>query len=72
MISDRPYRKALPPEAASEELSRFAGTQFDADLVREFLGVLDSCVATGVEPDFFSNVMMGRHRAPGANEVAGA
>ncbi|MDJ0848993.1 MAG: response regulator [Myxococcota bacterium] len=72
MISDRPYRTALPPEAAAEELRRFAGTQFDTDLVFEFLAVLDSCVTTGVEPDFFANVMMGPHRAPAANEATRA
>jgi HD-GYP domain-containing protein (c-di-GMP phosphodiesterase class II) len=36
MISDRPYRQALAPEAALEELRRCAGTQFDPVLVELF------------------------------------
>lgn len=36
MISDRPYRKAMPIEAAMEELRRCAGTQFDPKLVEIF------------------------------------
>src|SRR5258707_1428069 len=42
MTSDRPYRRALSPDAAIQELSRGAGTQFDADvaacLVRLYQG----------------------------------
>ncbi len=37
MISDRPYRKALPPEKAIQELTIYAGTQFDLSLVKVFL-----------------------------------
>ena len=33
MTSDRPYRRALPMEAALRELERGAGTQFDAEVV---------------------------------------
>lgn len=33
MTSDRPYRRALPLEAALRELERGAGTQFDRDVV---------------------------------------
>jgi len=33
MTSDRPYRRALPLEAALRELDRGAGTQFDQDVV---------------------------------------
>jgi len=33
MTSDRPYRRAMTTEQALEELRRFAGTQFDPDLV---------------------------------------
>ncbi len=33
MTSDRPYRRALSPDAALQELIRGAGTQFDAEVV---------------------------------------
>jgi HD-GYP domain-containing protein (c-di-GMP phosphodiesterase class II) len=33
MTSDRPYRRALPLDAALQELERGAGTQFDSDVV---------------------------------------
>jgi HD-GYP domain-containing protein (c-di-GMP phosphodiesterase class II) len=43
MTSDRPYRKAMPVDAAADELLANAGTQFDptcvdllVDLVRSF------------------------------------
>jgi len=37
MTSDRPYRRALPLEAALRELERGAGTQFDRDVTRTLL-----------------------------------
>jgi putative nucleotidyltransferase with HDIG domain len=37
MLSDRPYRNALPIATVQEELLRCAGTQFDPDLVRAIL-----------------------------------
>jgi putative nucleotidyltransferase with HDIG domain len=39
MTSDRPYRKALPVEAAFEEIQREAGCQFDPEVVRVFLSL---------------------------------
>lgn len=39
MTSDRPYRKAISHEAAVAELKRCAGTQFDAKIVKKFLGL---------------------------------
>jgi putative nucleotidyltransferase with HDIG domain len=36
MISDRPYRKALPMSHAREEIRRCAGTQFDPRIVEVF------------------------------------
>ena len=42
MISDRPYRRALPLSYAREEIQRCAGTQFDPDVVKVFLRMPDS------------------------------
>ena len=36
MTADRPYRAALPVEAAVEELQKMAGTQFDPEVVHIF------------------------------------
>ncbi|WP_371376003.1 HD domain-containing phosphohydrolase [Sporomusa aerivorans] len=40
MTSDRPYRKAMPAEAAVDELKRRAGSQFDPGLVALFCELL--------------------------------
>ncbi len=37
MTSDRPYRKALPPQMARDEIVRHSGTQFDPEVVQAFL-----------------------------------
>jgi putative nucleotidyltransferase with HDIG domain len=39
MTSDRPYRKALGPEKAREEIARCAGTQFDPGCAEAFLAI---------------------------------
>jgi putative nucleotidyltransferase with HDIG domain len=39
MISDRPYRKALPMSHAREEIRRCAGTQFDPQIVGVFMAI---------------------------------
>lgn len=42
MISDRPYRKALPISAARAEIKKFSGKQFDPRVVEVFLAQPDS------------------------------
>lgn len=42
MISDRPYRKALPMSHARAEIQRCAGTQFDPKVVKVFSEMPDS------------------------------
>jgi diguanylate cyclase (GGDEF)-like protein len=46
MTSDRPYRAALAPEAAREELERCSGRQFDPAVVRALLGLLTTPTRT--------------------------
>ena len=40
MTADRPYRRALSPEIAQEELRADASRQFDPAVVEAFLGAL--------------------------------
>lgn len=39
MTSDRPYRRALPPEVARDEIVKNSGSQFDPVVVQAFLSV---------------------------------
>jgi putative nucleotidyltransferase with HDIG domain len=48
MVSDRPYRLALTYEAATAELNRCAGTQFDALVVEVFYRVTRGRIATNM------------------------
>ena len=42
MTSVRPYRNALPLETVKQEFQRCAGTQFDPDIARVFLDILNN------------------------------
>jgi putative nucleotidyltransferase with HDIG domain len=42
MSSHRPYRDALPRHVVIEEFERFAGSQFDPLIAKEFLTILDA------------------------------
>ena len=42
MTSNRPYRVALPPEHALEEVAHCAGAQFDPDVALAFLAAWES------------------------------
>ena len=48
MTSDRVYRKAIGHDAARDELCKWAGKQFDADVVDAFLAALDANRAAGL------------------------
>lgn len=55
MVSDRPYRKALEPHAAKNELVGHRGSQFDPTVVDCFIEILDRHDATyqnGESADF--------------------
>jgi putative nucleotidyltransferase with HDIG domain len=41
MASDRPYKAGMPPEEVVAEVVRCAGTQFDPELVRVFLALVE-------------------------------
>ncbi|MGI9118719.1 MAG: HD-GYP domain-containing protein [Acidimicrobiales bacterium] len=41
MTSDRPYRQAMRPDQAGDELARMAGTQFDPAVVNVFLPLIE-------------------------------
>lgn len=41
MTTDRPYRAALGVDVAVSELQRVAGTQFDPEVVRAFVAIVD-------------------------------
>jgi HD-GYP domain-containing protein (c-di-GMP phosphodiesterase class II) len=45
MTTDRPYRRALPPDEARRRLEAEAGHQFDPLVVETFLGLLDEQAA---------------------------
>lgn len=47
MTHDRPYHKAISPEAAKEELLRCSGTQFDPSIVSAFLKIADEVYQAG-------------------------
>ena len=51
MTTRRSYKDALTEEYAREELHRFAGTQFDPEVVAAFLKILDSPEAKAVDPE---------------------
>ena len=56
MNSEPPYRSALDRSAIEAEFKRFAGSQFDADLVKEFLAILESGVCD-VDTELVANAI---------------
>lgn len=42
MTSVRPYRKALPLDIVKEEFTKYSGTQFDPDIAKAFLEILET------------------------------
>jgi two-component system, cell cycle response regulator len=50
MVSERPYRAALQPDEAVEELRRHAGTQFDPKVVDVFMAALEQRAPEPLSP----------------------
>jgi diguanylate cyclase (GGDEF)-like protein len=48
MTADRPYRRALPPDAARDEIRAAAGRQFDSRVASAFLDAVGSGPASGL------------------------
>ena len=44
MTSDRPYRSARSTKAAGQELLRFVGKQFEAEIVKAFVAIPQECL----------------------------
>jgi two-component system cell cycle response regulator len=61
MVSDRPYRSAMPNEQAVQELARCSGTQFDPDVVDAF--VLTLTTATRTKRDHAAAHVLASHPA---------
>jgi HD-GYP domain-containing protein (c-di-GMP phosphodiesterase class II) len=55
MTSDRPYRPALPVEAARQEIKRCIGTQFDPIVANAFLKTDSSCFTSEKEKAVVTN-----------------
>jgi len=56
MNGNRPYRSALERGAIFAEFERFAGIQFDPELVKEFLAILQTGVCD-VETDYLADLI---------------
>ncbi len=56
MNSGRPHREALPREVVQLELRRGAGRQFDPDLVKEFLTILETGVCE-LDPEWVADAV---------------
>jgi HD-GYP domain-containing protein (c-di-GMP phosphodiesterase class II) len=64
MTDERVYRKAMSHAEAVAELQRYAGTQFDPDVVEAFLRVLDRGVHLKMGPIVFSKDLSGDKTKP--------
>ena len=75
MTSDRPYRGAMPPEMAIQQLLNGRGSQFHPDPVEAFLSVLEREHETyrlGVKTDFSLESMQHPELTPPAPALRSA
>jgi putative nucleotidyltransferase with HDIG domain len=54
MSSDRPFRAALDRQAVTDEIQRFSGVQFDPEVAKKFLFILESGVCD-VDPEVLAD-----------------
>ena len=69
MSCDRPYRRALDRQVISDEFQRFAGTQFDPNLAKELLVLLETGI-WDVDPQLLADSIgeiQPRYAAAGAS-----
>ncbi len=73
MTADRPYRKALSVEQALAELRKFAGVQFDPEIVDAFVKTswAEDVHDTGGEPDLRPIPLLGQHGTRSARAYDG-
>jgi HD-GYP domain-containing protein (c-di-GMP phosphodiesterase class II) len=72
MTADRPYRKALSNEQALAELRKFAGVQFDPEVVDAFVKTTwAEDVRDAGEPDLRPIPLLGQHAARAARAFDG-
>ncbi len=63
MSSDRPYRRALDREDVIPEILRFSGVQFDPDIAREFVAILETGVCE-VDPELLADAVQDSTTGP--------
>ncbi len=63
MSSDRPYRRALEREKVISEIERFAGGQFDPDIAKEFVAILETGVCE-VDPELLAEAVQDSTTGP--------
>jgi len=60
MSRDRPYRRAMDRELVTDELRRFSGSQFDPEIAKEFLVLIDSS-AVDLDPEIVAEALTDAH-----------
>jgi putative nucleotidyltransferase with HDIG domain len=65
MTRERPYRRALDREQITDELRRFSGSQFDPEIAKEFLALIDSG-ACDVDPEIVAEALANAHDPAGS------
>jgi putative nucleotidyltransferase with HDIG domain len=69
MTCNRPYRPALTRALVCTELLRSAGKQFDPNLAKEFLAILETGICD-VDPEFVADALVGAQQRPDAVSTA--